>query len=902
MTIRARLVLAISACLVLAFSGLSFLVFSSAKQTAEESFHTQALSQAERVEEWINTFLGPGEMSVRYLAALPLVRDSRGKLTSYLHTTETTTLLYAGHPPYEQRIYDEFIRVTNANDNFGLVFMANDDGQYAQAPEGHIKLARYDPRQRAWYKEVMRSSRDITVSAPYLTTGGGMVCSIMTKTRDLQDKPLGMLGVDYSLDSLTKDLTARRILKTGYLVVFDANGQIIVDGHHPEYLIALPEDYPVNRKRMAAAPDGILHSVGARGLDEFIVIRTIDNLHWKIAVIFERDEMLASSYKLLSSMLLIAGAMFALTLAVMFMLARSIVQPIERLIVAAVIIAKGDYEISDTTRAKLWDYLTVKGQGECKKLAEALKTMIDTLQKRIEMSNIASRAKSEFLSNMSHELRTPMNAVIGMAKIATASSDIEKKNYCLHRISEASNHLLHVITEILDMSKIETKKFELSFANFDFERMLKKVADIIALRVSAKQQAFFVYIDLSIPRFLNGDEHHLAQVITNLLDNAVRFTPAGGCIRLNAFLEEEENGVCNIRIEVIDTGIGISEEQQARLFSAFTQADGSMSRKFGGAGLGLVLSKRIVEMMDGRIWIESEPNKGSKFAFTIRVERGVAENRHPVWSDKKLLRVLFVDDDVMLLEYVQEIMQALGVFCDTAASGEEACEKIRDNAPYSICFVDWLMPGMDGIELARAIKADNRNNAAVVLISDADWSTLEEEAKHADVDDFLPKPLFPAGICDCINKFFDLEHLPTDAEGTPGKIDCFQGYRILLVEDVALNREIVLALLEPTLLEIDCAENGAEAVRMFEAAPDAYDMIFMDVQMPEMDGYEATQRIRALEIPNVKRVPIVALTANVLHEDIEKGIAAGMDDHIGKPLNFDEVWRILRTYLARPDA
>ena len=902
MSIRKRLFLAISTCLIMAFSGISFLVFSSAKQTADESFFALAFSQAERVEEWIDTFLSPGEMSVRYLADLFLVRESRGKLTSYLDTAETTTLLYVNHPPYERRIYDEFVRVSKSNENFGLVFMANDDGQYAQAPEGSVKTAGYDPRERSWYKEAMQSGRDVTVTTPYLTTGGGMVCSIMVKTYDLKGNPLGLLGIDYSLDSLTSDLGSRRILNTGFLVVFDQNGHIIVDGRIPEHVSMQPEDYPDLRKRMANAPDGSMQGRNKYNLDKFVVIRTIDKVGWKVAVVFDKSEMLQSSYDLLFNILLIAGAMFAVTLIVLFELARSIVHPLEKLVEASVLISSGDYEHSEEARAKLWDDLAVKGQGESGKLAEALKTMIDILHKRIEAANVASRAKSDFLSNMSHEMRTPMNAVIGMTNIAKTSRDIEKKDYCLGKISEASNHLLGVINDILDMSKIEANKFELSFANFDFEKMLRKVSDVIAFRVGEKQQEFTVHIDQHIPRFLIGDEQRLAQVVANLLSNAVKFTPEGGCIRVNVFLKGKENNAHTIQIEVSDTGIGISEEQQARLFSSFEQADSSIARKFGGTGLGLVISKRIVEMMGGGIWILSEPDKGSTFAFTIRAEEGAEDTQHHVTGlgvDKKSLRVLVVDDDADIREYFLEILQTHGISCDTAANGEEAREKIMHSGPYGICFVDWRMSGMDGIELAGNIKGICENKTAVVLMSAAEWSMLKDDAKHAGVDAFLSKPIFPYDIIDCINMCLGTEHRVKDEDKPPAETDCFREYRILIAEDVEINREIVASLLEPTMLAVDFAENGAEALRMFEAAPDAYDLIFMDVQMPEMDGYEATRSIRALEAPRAKTVPIIAMTANVFREDIEKGTAAGMNEHVGKPLDFDEVLLKLRTYLPQ---
>jgi signal transduction histidine kinase len=385
----------------------------------------------------------------------------------------------------------------------------------------------------------------------------------------------------------------------------------------------------------------------------------------------------------------------------------------------------------------------------------------------------ASRAKGDFLANMSHEMRTPLNAVIGMTTIAKGASESAKKDYCLDRIEEASTHLLGVINDILDMSKIEANKFELSCTDFVFADTLRKVADVVNFRVEEKHLDFAVHADNEIPRVLTGDEQRLAQVITNLLSNAVKFTPEHGKIRLDARLTEETDGLCTIRISVSDTGIGVSDEQKSRLFTSFEQADSSTSRKFGGTGLGLAISKRIVEMMDGTIWVESAKDRGSVFLFTIRMRRAS--------SDAK---------------------QALPGPGPAGAAGREAA------------------------------RAD--------------------------------------------------------------EIGCFEGRSILLAEDIEINREIVLSLLAPTGIKIDCAVNGTEAVRMFGEAPARYDMIFMDLQMPEMDGYEATRRIRALDFSGAKTIPIIAMTANVFREDIEKCLDAGMNGHVGKPLDLAEVMTKLR--------
>ncbi|MDR2479223.1 MAG: response regulator [Treponema sp.] len=533
----------------------------------------------------------------------------------------------------------------------------------------------------------------------------------------------------------------------------------------------------------------------------------------------------------------------------------------------------------------------------------------------------ASRAKGEFLSNMSHEMRTPMNAIIGMTAIAKTSPDMERKDYCLSKIEDASVHLLAVINDILDMSKIEANKLELSLNVFSFEKMLQRVVNVVNFRVEEKHQHFTVSIDQNIPPYIEGDEQRLAQVITNLLSNAVKFTPEGGTIKLETRAAGMAAGRCIIQIAVIDTGIGISGEQKARLFTSFQQADSSISRKFGGTGLGLAISKRIVEMMGGTIWVQSEEGAGSTFAFTIQAKAGLEpeQNRPGPGINKSSVRILAVDDEKDIRDYFAELAGNMGISCDTASSGEEAIQLTGQNGPYDIYFIDWKMPGMNGIELSRRIKSEtapdrtaaaNPSGPVVIMISGTDWNRIASDAKEAGVDKFLPKPLFPSAIADCISECLNAGNIqPAQAVEPAVNADCFRGRHILIAEDVDINREIVAALLETTGIGVDFAENGVEAVRLcsedLKLEKPRYEMVFMDIQMPEMDGFEATRRIRAVEAslrsvaltPPRRELPVIAMTANVFREDVEKCLAAGMNGHVGKPLDLGEVLAALRKYL-----
>jgi signal transduction histidine kinase/DNA-binding response OmpR family regulator len=703
----------------------------------------------------------------------------------------------------------------------------------------------YSPTESIWYQAARASSGGrITETRPYTdVVTGRFVITYVCRISDNQGDFLGVACIDIILRHLGDKIVNIALTKEGYGVLVDQDLNLF--GHpNPNYvgMKMYNSEIPLSILTDELVETGSISEVSFKNWKGERVIsffRTLDN-GWRLGLLAPRSVYYQPVYMALGISIL------AITLIAVLMIILSHV---------------------DAARNK---------------------------------SDTESRHKSAFLANMSHEIRTPMNAIIGMTAIGKSASDSERKDYCFAKIEDASNHLLGVINDILDMSKIEANKFELSPTEFDLEKMLKRIINVIIFRIEEKRQKFSVHIDHSIPRTLIGDDQRIAQVITNLLGNAVKFTPEEGAISLALRLTGEKNGLYTLHISVSDTGIGITPEQQAKLFQSFEQAESSTTRKYGGTGLGLAISKSIVDMMGGTVDIQSEPGKGSVFSFTIQLKRG-AHEKHGLLSDDINLsnvRILAVDHDPDILTYFRDIAQRFGVLCDTAVSGEEAIKLIDQKDGYHIYFVDWKMPVMDGIELARAIKARKPENSIVIMISAAEWSAIAQKAKEAGVDKFLSKPLFPSTIAEVINECLGVDKQQAEkAQANIGGI--FAGHRILLVEDVEINREIVQALLEPTRLEIDCAENGVEAVRMFSEAPDRYEVIFMDIQMPEMDGYEATRRIRALNMPQAKTVPIIAMTANVFKEDIKKCLDAGMDSHVGKPLDFEEVLEKLKYYVFK---
>ncbi|GAA0792806.1 hypothetical protein GCM10008910_06640 [Faecalicatena orotica] len=522
------------------------------------------------------------------------------------------------------------------------------------------------------------------------------------------------------------------------------------------------------------------------------------------------------------------------------------------------------------------------------------------LQSALDNAMAANSAKSQFLSNMSHDIRTPMNAIVGMTAIAAAHlDDRDRVAACLKKINLSSSHLLSLINDVLDMSKIESGKMSLSEEPFNLAELIANSIELIRPQTNEKQQELDVHMAIK-DEDVSGDALRIQQACLNILSNAVKYTPEGGCIHVEVRQEQcIRKGYQRYIFVCADNGIGMNEEFLDKLFQPFERAKDSTSSRIAGTGLGMAITKNVIDLMDGDIQVESALGRGSVFTVTIplKVQDIEADEVPEEWIG---IRTLIVDDDVQTCENAAELLKEMGLRAQFVTDGEKAVQcavcEAETSDPFNMVIVDWKMPGMDGVEVTRQIRMKLGDGIPVIVLTAYDWSEIEQEARAAGVTAFISKPFYRSKICGLLGELSGSGE-SIEEQFVDRKPD-YSGSRILLAEDNELNREIAYELLSDTGVQIEEAVNGEEAVNKVAASEEGYyDLILMDVQMPKMDGYEATKAIRRLKRPDAGSIPIVAMTANAFEEDVRAALHAGMDAHLAKPVDIKELERILYLYL-----
>ena len=510
------------------------------------------------------------------------------------------------------------------------------------------------------------------------------------------------------------------------------------------------------------------------------------------------------------------------------------------------------------------------------------------LEDALHMAQAASEAKTAFLSSMSHDIRTPMNAIIGfLTLMQNEADDPEAVREYIQRIESASQHLLGLINDVLDMNKIESGSTTLSLADMDLAEVIAEINAIIQPQAMAKKQTFEISVSHLKFEHLIGDKMRINQILINLLSNAVKYTPENGAIEMR--VEELPQVVSNysrIRFTVSDNGIGMSENYLKVIFDPFTREETKNTHEIQGTGLGMAITKRLVDLMGGSIKVESKLGEGSVFIVELELRIREQESDPDFWSNHQISRMIVVDDDEETCRNITKAMAGTGVSTDYATGGEQAVQMVREageeKKPYDLILLDWKMPGMSGLEAARQIRKDSQ--VPILLLTAYDWREVEQEATKTGVNHFMPKPFFMSTFKEAVRLMMNRAK-----EAKRQETNVFKGMHVLVVDDIDVNRLILVKILSTLGAKCDTASNGREAAEKFVDTPDGYDLIMMDVQMPEMNGYEATRAIRASSHPLAKAVPIIAMTANAFVDDVRDAIDSGMDAHIAKPVQVDKL-------------